>query len=158
MRFPVACFQSLAEAACVSEARAGAEILMDGARGGHGLQLLLAPSQSADPAAPVSRPSGARSAFSLPFFTVAAFGKLRRLICREKLCRDQMPWPESASHGGGRGHVRSLERTLLIRYNYTLINAGKRLEHQMKISRLSTEMSSALSGAATSGGLALLPW
>lgn len=56
MRFPVVCFQSLAEAARVSEATAGAENLMDGVRGGHGLQLLLATSQTTDPAAPVSHP------------------------------------------------------------------------------------------------------
>lgn len=51
MHFPIACSQSLAEAACVSEATAGAESLMDGVRRGHKFQLLLAASQTSDPAA-----------------------------------------------------------------------------------------------------------
>lgn len=84
MHVPVACSRSLAEAARVSEATAGAESLMDGVQGGHGFQLLLATSQTSDPAAPGSYPRVRPPPFSLwffsPFFTVTAFGELRRVV------------------------------------------------------------------------------
>lgn len=70
MHVPVACSWSLAEAARVSEATAGAESLMDGVQGGHGFQLLLATSQTSDPAAPDSYPRVYAPPFLLLVFAV----------------------------------------------------------------------------------------
>lgn len=75
MHVPVVCSRSLAEAARVSEATAGAESLMDGVQGGHGSQLLLATSQTSDPAA---LPPGSRAAF----FTLILFFFLAVFHCR----------------------------------------------------------------------------